>query len=126
MHDSEHELSRDPSGGVAEPEQTVERPTRAGPRIYVASLRDYNAGRLHGVWRQADQEVEELERRQGAPIGPASVLPPTRAALPRGPHPSPRPANAKVAYSGTKFPVLGPSACAGDLSHSGQGRRPIV
>jgi antirestriction protein len=31
-----------------------------GPRIYVASLSDYNAGILHGYWIQADQEPEEL------------------------------------------------------------------
>jgi antirestriction protein len=30
------------------------------PRIYVASLSDYNAGRLHGVWLDAAQEPEEL------------------------------------------------------------------
>jgi antirestriction protein len=30
------------------------------PRIYVASLADYNAGRLHGVWIDAAQDVEEL------------------------------------------------------------------
>ena len=31
-----------------------------GPRIYVASLSDYNAGILHGEWIPADQEPEEL------------------------------------------------------------------
>ena len=31
------------------------------PRIYVASLSDYNAGRLHGVWIDANQDVEELQ-----------------------------------------------------------------
>jgi antirestriction protein len=30
------------------------------PRIYVASLSDYNAGRLHGVWIDADQDVEDI------------------------------------------------------------------
>ena len=30
------------------------------PRIYVASLSDYNAGRLHGIWLDAAQEPEEL------------------------------------------------------------------
>lgn len=30
------------------------------PRIYVASLSDYNAGRLHGVWMAADQTVDAL------------------------------------------------------------------
>lgn len=31
-----------------------------GPRIYVASLSDYNAGILHGDWIEADQELGEL------------------------------------------------------------------
>ena len=30
------------------------------PRIYVASLSDYNAGRLHGQWIKAAQDPEEL------------------------------------------------------------------
>ena len=30
------------------------------PRIYVASLSDYNAGILHGDWIRADQELDEL------------------------------------------------------------------
>jgi antirestriction protein len=32
------------------------------PRIYVASLADYNEGRLHGEWIDAAQDEEELER----------------------------------------------------------------
>jgi antirestriction protein len=31
------------------------------PRIYIASLADYNAGRLHGVWLDAAQDLGELE-----------------------------------------------------------------
>ncbi len=31
------------------------------PRIYVASLSDYNAGVLHGRWMTADQAVEEMQ-----------------------------------------------------------------
>ncbi|MCB1246618.1 MAG: antirestriction protein ArdA, partial [Acidimicrobiia bacterium] len=30
------------------------------PRIYVASLSDYNAGRLHGTWIDAIQEPDEI------------------------------------------------------------------
>ena len=37
-----------------EPEQ------RPQPRIYVASLSDYNAGRLHGAWMDAAQDGESL------------------------------------------------------------------
>jgi antirestriction protein len=32
------------------------------PRIYVASLADYNAGRLHGRWIRADQPAEALHQ----------------------------------------------------------------
>lgn len=39
---------------------TGEREPRQRPRIYVASLSDYNDGVLHGAWIHADQEVEEL------------------------------------------------------------------
>lgn len=31
------------------------------PRIYVASLSDYNAGRLHGIWLDANQAPEDLQ-----------------------------------------------------------------
>jgi antirestriction protein len=32
------------------------------PRIYVASLADYNAGRLHGRWIRADLPSDEIYR----------------------------------------------------------------
>ncbi len=32
------------------------------PRIYVASLSDYNGGVLHGVWLDADQDLEDLNQ----------------------------------------------------------------
>lgn len=38
----------------------MEHPDKPTPRIYVASLSDYNAGRLHGVWIDADQDADEL------------------------------------------------------------------
>ena len=44
-----------------EQEHAPEREPKAQPRIYVASLSDYNAGRLHGVWLDANQDVEELQ-----------------------------------------------------------------
>jgi antirestriction protein len=34
---------------------------RSEPRIYVASLSDYNAGMLHGEWVDANQEPDELQ-----------------------------------------------------------------
>src|SRR5882672_6047171 len=44
-----------------EQEHAPEREPNTQPRIYVASLSDYNAGRLHGVWLDANQDVEELQ-----------------------------------------------------------------
>jgi antirestriction protein len=45
--------------GSTKPE---ERKTQTGlaPKIYAASLSDYNAGRLHGAWIDADQDAEEI------------------------------------------------------------------
>jgi antirestriction protein len=37
-----------------------ERDPSESPAIYVASLADYNAGRLHGRWIDADQEAGQL------------------------------------------------------------------
>lgn len=34
---------------------------RATPRVWVGSLADYNNGRLHGEWINADQSAEELD-----------------------------------------------------------------
>ena len=31
------------------------------PRIYVASLSDYNAGRLHGTWIHADDDPDDID-----------------------------------------------------------------
>src|SRR5581483_3902347 len=39
----------------------AERQPEIIPRIYVASLADYNAGRLHGVWIDAAQEPDDLQ-----------------------------------------------------------------
>jgi antirestriction protein len=43
-----------------DPEEREADEERPSPRIYVASLSDYNAGRLHGVWLDAAQEVDDL------------------------------------------------------------------
>ena len=37
-----------------------EKPKELWPRIYVASLSDYNAGRLHGAWIEAGQDSDSL------------------------------------------------------------------
>ena len=39
----------------------VDRPD--APRIYVASLSDYNAGRLFGTWIEADQDYQEISEQ---------------------------------------------------------------
>lgn len=45
-------------GGKQErPEHDQDRPA---PQVYVASLSDYNGGRLHGAWVKAAQEPDEL------------------------------------------------------------------
>src|SRR5438876_2219112 len=49
----------EPTGGE-ETVPTPERQPKERPRIYVASLSDYNDGILHGVWINADQEADEL------------------------------------------------------------------
>jgi antirestriction protein len=43
-----------------ETEASHERTSATSPQIYVASLSDYNDGRLHGSWIPADATVEEL------------------------------------------------------------------
>lgn len=44
----------------AEVERRNELDSDTQPRIYVASLSDYNAGRLHGTWINANQPSEDL------------------------------------------------------------------
>lgn len=47
-------------GGSQQAEIRPEHEPRDTPRIYVASLSDYNAGRLHGAWIDADQDDDDL------------------------------------------------------------------
>jgi antirestriction protein len=44
------------------------------PRIYVASLSDYNAGRLHGAWLDADADVEDLGQAIGSMLATSAEL----------------------------------------------------
>src|SRR5260370_37719316 len=41
-------------------EPVAERARQLEPRIYAASLGDYNAGRLHGAWLNAAVDIDEL------------------------------------------------------------------
>lgn len=59
MHEQQPELQRQPL--EAAPEQRPERLPEVLPQIYVADLAAYNAGRLHGRWLDANQDVGELE-----------------------------------------------------------------
>jgi antirestriction protein len=54
-HDNNNENQQGPEA-IGSPE--IGAPD--GPRLYVASLSDYNAGVLHGVWLRADVEAEDL------------------------------------------------------------------
>ena len=42
-----------------EPTRSEQEP-RQSPRVWIASLSDYNDGRLHGVWLDANAEAEDL------------------------------------------------------------------
>lgn len=51
-------LSPDIPEGLLTDRERLDQPE---PKIYVASLSDYNAGRLHGRWIDADQPVDDIE-----------------------------------------------------------------
>ena len=55
---NEEERSQEQVDSSEPPQHEAER--RLRPRIYVASLSDYNAGRLHGAWMDAAQDSEAL------------------------------------------------------------------
>lgn len=50
-----------PAASDAVPRDGPEQTPRPEPRIYVASLSDYNAGILHGTWLHADVTAEVLD-----------------------------------------------------------------
>jgi antirestriction protein len=52
---------QEPEEGWRKQEPSEHDPGWEGPSIYVASLADYNAGRLHGQWLPADVGHTELE-----------------------------------------------------------------
>lgn len=52
--------------------QEPEKRPELKPRVYVASLSDYNAGRLHGDWIAANQTVDELHEAVSAMLGRSS------------------------------------------------------
>jgi antirestriction protein len=43
-------------------QEQSERERKAQPRVYIASLADYNDGRLYGAWIDAAQDEDELDR----------------------------------------------------------------
>lgn len=62
MHEHDHE-----QGG--EQDKTPEKDERSLPRVYVASLADYNAGHLHGEWIDLDADADDLHQRVQAMLG---------------------------------------------------------
>jgi antirestriction protein len=60
VSDEYEQLERQRDDAVEATPAEAQRPP-ALPRIYVASLSDYNAGRLHGDWISAAQEPDEIE-----------------------------------------------------------------
>ena len=58
-HEQDHAETRPGTGREAQEQHEAGR--RMRPRIYVASLSDYNTGSLHGAWFDADQAVEAIE-----------------------------------------------------------------
>lgn len=57
--------------------QCTKRPTTTHdtPRIYVASLSDYNAGHLHGCWIEANQPVEDIREEIARMLAQSSESP---------------------------------------------------
>jgi len=55
-----HENHENDIYGQEDLEPTAESQAGLRPSIYVASLSDYNAGRLHGVWIDATQDIEAV------------------------------------------------------------------
>lgn len=57
--------------------QCTKRPTTTHdtPRIYVASLPDYNAGHLHGCWIEANQPVEDIREEIARMLAQSSESP---------------------------------------------------
>jgi antirestriction protein len=52
MNENERQQEQDQPRGEREP--------RVSPKVWIASLSDYNAGHLHGAWQEADREPDEI------------------------------------------------------------------
>ena len=55
-------FEQQPGAPEIAPPNPEQDPEPNQPRIYVASLSDYNAGRLHGRWIDAGQIVDDVQR----------------------------------------------------------------
>ena len=60
-------------GEQDENDEGPEQLRQAPPRIYVASLADYNEGRLHGAWLDVRGELRELEEGVRAMLAASKV-----------------------------------------------------
>lgn len=56
-------LTEGQAAAGAPPAEIHEAEPRDGPRIYVASLSDYNAGILHGQWIEAGPDAEVMQEQ---------------------------------------------------------------
>jgi antirestriction protein len=54
-------MEEQPREGANEEERDSIETQRVVPRVYVASLSDYNHGRLHGAWIEAAQDEEVID-----------------------------------------------------------------
>jgi antirestriction protein len=61
MKDRPHENEGGGNNNINRPEHNPEVDHHAGPRIFAASLSDYNSGILHGEWIDAALPCDELE-----------------------------------------------------------------
>jgi antirestriction protein len=71
MNSNPEQWEAQPRDGPSTPER--ERPTE--PRIYVASLSDYNNGRLHGAWINAAQDATAISEQIGEMLASSECEP---------------------------------------------------
>ena len=61
---------QDDGGKQEQPERDQDRPA---PQVYVASISDYNDGRLHGAWVNAAHEPDELHEEVTAMLADSTM-----------------------------------------------------
>jgi hypothetical protein len=61
MDERENRQEREPGAAYSEHQRQSEKLQKDVPRIYVASLSDYNNGVLHGRWIDASSDPEDMQ-----------------------------------------------------------------